>query len=206
MKYLKPVRRLETCQQYRVVITGTPGVGKHSTATFLTKRLIGSSIIDINKVALRHDVFLKNINGQRTDEVNLKKLSKLIEMELQLYDRSIIIGHLAPYVVNPKEITLAAVLRRSPYHLSRTLEHRGYAISKVNDNVMSEILDVSFYDTLRVFGAAKTTEIDTSSMALFEVADIIESTLFRKCDRKIGTTDWLSLICRNGDSNKFLQL
>ena len=206
MKYLKLGRRLETCQQYRVVITGTPGVGKHSTATFLTKKLIGSRIIDINKVAFGHDVFLKNINGQRTDEVNLKKLSLLIEKELQLHDRCIIIGHLAPYVVNPKEITLAAVLRRSPYHLSRTLESRGYAISKVNDNVVSEILDISFFDTLRVFGAAKTTEIDTSNMALFEVADIIESTLFGKCDRKIGTTDWMSLICRNGDSNKFLQL
>jgi adenylate kinase len=206
MKYLELRRRLETCQQYSVVITGTPGVGKHSTAMFLTKKLIGSRIIDINKVALGHDVFLKNINGQRTDEVNLKKLSPLIEKELQLHDRCIIIGHLASYVVNPEEITLAVVLRRSPYHLSRTLENRGYAISKVNDNVVSEILDISFFDTLRVFGAAKTTEIDTSNMALFEVADIIESTLFGKCDRKIGTTDWMSLICRNGDSNKFLQL
>jgi adenylate kinase len=188
-----------------VVITGTPGVGKHSTATFLNKKLVGSSIIDINKVALGHDVFL-NIKGQRTDEVNLKKLSKLIEMELQLSDRCIIIGHLAPYVVNPRKVTLAAVLRRSPYHLSRTLEQRGYSISKVNDNVVSEILDVSFFDTLKVFGAAKTTEIDTSDRALVEVADIIESTLFRKCDRKIGTTDWISLICKNGDSDKFLQL
>jgi adenylate kinase len=196
---------LETCQQYRVVITGTPGVGKHSTATFLNKKLVGSTIIDINKVAFGHDVFL-NINGQRTDEVNLKKLSNLIETELLLHDRCIIIGHLAPYVVNPKKITLAAVLRRSPYHLSSTLEHRGYSISKVNDNVVSEILDVSFFDTLKVFGAAKTTEIDTSNITLVEVADIIESTLFRKCDRKIGTTDWISLICRNGDSNKFLRL
>ncbi|HEY7572017.1 MAG TPA: AAA family ATPase [Nitrososphaeraceae archaeon] len=196
---------METCQQYRVVITGTPGVGKHSTATFLNKKLVGSTIIDINKVAFGHDVFL-NINGQRTDEVNLKKLSNLIETELLLHDRCIIIGHLAPYVVNPKKITLAAVLRRSPYHLSSTLEHRGYSISKVNDNVVSEILDVSFFDTLKVFGAAKTTEIDTSNITLVEVADIIESTLFRKCDRKIGTTDWISLICRNGDSNKFLRL
>ena len=103
---------MEACQQYRVIITGTPGVGKHSTATFLNKKLVGSTIIDINKVALGHDVFL-NINGQRTDEVNLKKLSKLIEMEFQLNDRCIIIGHLAPYVVNPKNVTLAAVLRRS---------------------------------------------------------------------------------------------
>jgi len=196
---------LEACQQYRVIITGTPGVGKHSTATFLNKKLVGSTIIDINKVALGHDVFL-NINGQRTDEVNLKKLSPLIEKELQLHDRCIIIGHLAPYVVNPKNVTLAAVLRRSPYHLSRTLEQRGYSISKVNDNVVSEILDVSFFDTLKIFGAAKTTEIDTSDRALVEVADIIESTLFKKCDRKIGTTDWISLICKNGDSNKFLKL
>jgi broad-specificity NMP kinase len=90
--------------------------------------------------------------------------------------------------------------------LSRTLEQRGYSISKVNDNVVSEILDVSFFDTLKIFGAAKTTEIDTSDRALVEVADIIESTLFKKCDRKIGTTDWISLICKNGDSNKFLKL
>jgi adenylate kinase len=188
-----------------VVITGTPGAGKHSAATFLTKKLKGSRIIDINKVAIGHDVFLKNINGERTDEVNLKELTTLIEEVSELEDRCIIIGHLAPYVVDPKEVTLAAVLRRSPYHLSRTLEDRGYTIKKVNDNVVSEILDICLFDTLKVFGT-KTTEIDTSNIAPFTVADIIISTLLKKCDRKIGITDWISLICKNGDSNKFLQL
>jgi adenylate kinase len=189
-----------------VVITGTPGVGKHSAATFLTKKLNGSRIIDINKIAVKHDVFLKNIDGERTDEVNLKELATLIEEESESQDRCIIIGHLAPYVVDSKEVTLAAVLRRSPYHLSRTLGDRGYTNKKVNDNVVSEILDICLFDTLKVFGIAKTTEIDTSNTAPFEVADEIISTLFRKCDRKIGITDWISLICKNGDSNKFLRL
>jgi len=189
-----------------VVITGTPGVGKHSAATFLTKKLKGSRIIDINKIAVEHNVFLKDINGDRTDEVNLKKLTTLIEEESESQDRCIIIGHLAPYVVDPKGVTLAAVLRRSPYYLSGTLEDRGYTIRKVNDNVISEILDICLFDTLKVFGTAKTAEIDTSNIAPFKVADIIISTLLKKCDRKIGITDWISLISKNGDSDKFLHL
>ena len=186
------------------MITGTPGVGKHSTALLLAKKLKGSKIIDINSVAIDHDVFLRNIRGEKTDEVNIKKLTRLIEEESKSGDRCIIIGHLAPYLINPKEVSLVAVLRRSPYHLSRTLKERGYTIEKINDNVVSEILDICLFDTLKVFGIAKTTEIDTSERTPLQVADIILSTLWKNSDPKIGITNWISLICKNGDLAKFL--
>lgn len=172
----------------------------------LAKKLKGSKIIDINSVVIGHDAFLRDSRGIKTDEVNIKKLARLIEKESKLEDKCIIVGHLAPYLLNPKDVSLVVVLRRSPYHLSKTLKKRGYTIEKTNDNVVSEILDICLFDTLKVFGIAKTTEIDTSEMTPPEVADVIISTLWKNSNRKIGATDWISLICKNGDLAKFLQL
>jgi adenylate kinase len=197
---------VKICKRYRLVITGTPGVGKHSAALLVAKKLRGSEIIDINKIAFGYGAFLKNVKGETTDEVNIKKLTRFIEDESESKDRCIIIGHLAPYVVNPREVSLVAVLRRSPYHLSSTLAERGYTTKKINDNVVCEILDICLSDTLKVFGVAKTTEIDTSEKSLQKVADIIISTLRKNRKRNIGITDWISLIRKKGDMAKFLQL
>lgn len=141
-------------------------------------------------------------------DVNVKKTSKLMADELYKTseDLIIIVGHLAPYVLNPARIDLVAVLRRSPYELTKTLKQRKYTSDKIRDNVASEILGVSLYDTLKTFGKRKITEIDTTGKMPHHIADEIILLLQKKKKKQvIGIVDWLSLIYRRGDLQKFLE-
>ena len=68
----------------RVVITGTPGVGKHTTAKFVANKLgRATKVIDINKIAIDKRAILEKEHWYGVVDVDVKKLTKLIEKELK---------------------------------------------------------------------------------------------------------------------------
>ena len=123
-------------KKLRFVITGNPGVGKHTTAKIIAEKT-DAEIIDINNIAIDN-----NAIGKKTDhgfDVDIKRLVRLLENELKAKGDLVIVGHLAPYVLKPAGISSVAVLRKSPYELEKTLKKRGYRVDKVKENVASEI-------------------------------------------------------------------
>ena len=120
---------------FRLVITGNPGVGKHTTA-FELKKILDLRVIDINDLAIKHHAFLQTLNI----EIDSKKIANIIESKLGESQRTIIVGHIAPYVLKKEWIDLAVVLRKSPYAILSTLESRKYSVEKIRENVASEIL------------------------------------------------------------------
>ena len=191
-------------KKLRFVITGNPGVGKHTTAKIIAEK-INADIIDINDVAIDN-----NATGKKTDlglDVDVKRLVRLLEKQLKAESDLVIVGHLAPYVLRPVGISLVAVLRRSPYELEKTLKKRGYSVDKVRENVASEILGTSLYDSLKTFGKRKVAEFDTTGKAPKETADEILAALQKKSKSKsklIGT-DWLNLVSEKGDMRRFFK-
>jgi adenylate kinase len=196
---------MKTVHMTKLVITGNPGVGKHTSAKMVIKRIGSGTIIDINKVAMSHNALFK----RRTKygmEVDTKKVAKLLASQLeQSKGIVIVVGHLAPYVLEPTRIDLVIVLRRSPYELIRIFEERGYSLHKTRQNVASEILDISLYDSLQTFGKEKIAELDTTPNSPGDTANDIVLLLRQKMSMRIGTVDWLSLVHKNGDLNKFLE-
>ena len=191
-----------------MVITGNPGVGKHTSAKIIAER-INADIIDINEVAIDN-----NATGRKTDlglNVDVKRLVRLLEKLLKTKGDLVIVGHLAPYVLKPSGISLVAVLRRSPYELEKTLKKRGYSIDKVRENVASEILGTSLYDSLKTFGKRKVAEFDTTGKTPDETADEIlaalqKNTKSRSRSRtKLLGIDWLILVSENGDMQRFFK-
>jgi adenylate kinase len=195
-------------KKLRLVITGNPGVGKHTSAKIIAEK-IDAEIIDINNVAIDN-----NAIGKNTDlgfEVDVKRLVRLLEKLLKIKGNLVIVGHLAPYVLKPSGISLVAVLRRSPYELEKTLKKRGYSIDKVRENVASEILGTSLYDSLKTFGKSKVAEFDTTGKTPDETADEIlaalqKNTKSRSRSRtKLLGIDWLILVSENGDMQRFFK-
>lgn len=188
----------------RFVITGNPGVGKHTTAKIIAEK-INADIIDINDVAIDN-----NATGKKTDlglDVDVKRLVRLLEKQLKAERDLVIVGHLAPYVLKPVGISLVAVLRRSPYELEKTLKKRGYSVDKVRENVASEILGTSLYDSLQTFGKRKVAEFDTTGKTPKETTDEILAALQKKSKSKsklIGI-DWLNLVSEKGDMRRFFK-
>lgn len=175
----------------KIVITGNPGTGKHTSARLVAKRL-KAEIIDINKLALENEAV-----GEKTPkglEVDQKKLGRLVAGILKKKGNFVIVGHLAPYVVKPAGIDMVAVLRCSPARLETTLKDRGYIREKVNENVSAEILGISVYDSIKAFGKRKVAEFDTTGKDPEQTADDIIATVQKKKPRRAGAVDWLAVV------------
>jgi adenylate kinase len=189
----------------KLVITGNPGVGKHTSAKCVIQKIGSGSIIDINKLAISHNAIL-NKHSKYGLEVDTKKLAKLLTAQLKVStDLTIIVGHLAPYVLDPADIDFVTVLRRSPYELIRAFEQRNYSIHKIRENVASEIIGVCLYDSLQTFGKEKIAELDTTLKRPEDIAMQIILAVNQKITKKIGAVDWLSLVYQKGDLQKFLE-
>ena len=187
-------------KKHRLVITGNPGVGKHTCAKIIAEKM-GAVMIDINNVAISN-----NAIANKTDrglEVDVKKLIRLLEELLKTEKEAVLVGHLAPYVLKPAGISLVAVLRRSPYEIEKTLKNRGYKVEKVRENIASEILGISLYDSLKNFGKRKVFEFDTTGKKPEQTADEIISALRTK--PKLLGIDWLIPVSEKGDIQKFFE-
>lgn len=185
---------------FRLVITGNPGVGKHTTA-FELKKILDLVLIDINDLAVQHHAFLQTPNL----EIDSRKIATIIESKLGESQRTVIVGHLAPYVLKKEWIDLTIVLRRSPYAILSTLASRKYSAEKIRENVASEILGVILYDSVQCFGKEKIAELDTTQTTSTEICEKIISLIEGKTGRKIGVVDWLSLVNERGDVERFLE-
>ena len=187
-------------KKLRLVITGNPGVGKHTSAKIIAEKM-GTEIIDINEVAIDNNAIAKKTN--RGLEVDVKRLVRLLAKLLKAKKDLVLVGHLAPYVLKPAGISLVAVLRRSPYELEKTLKKRGYTMDKVRENLASEILGTSLYDSLKTFGKRKVAEFDTTGKNPEQTADEILAALHKK--PKLVGIDWLILVSEKGDIQKFFE-
>jgi adenylate kinase len=184
----------------KLVITGNPGVGKHTSAKIVAQKL-DAEIIDLNNVAIDGDAIAKNTS--RGLEVDVKKLGRLLAKMIKPRRDQIVVGHLAPYVIKPAGISMVAVLRRSPYELEKTLEKRGYNVEKIRENLASEILGVSLYDSIKTFGKRKVVEFDTTCKAPDQtVGEILRA--LRKRPMLAGI-DWLTLVSERGDMQEFFE-
>ena len=177
-----------------LVLTGNPGVGKHTVSKKLAK-ILGYEIIDVNKEAVKVGMPKQN----DSIDVDVEKTQRILKEKIS--NKSLIVGHLAPFVVSKELVSMAFVLRKNPYELIQIYEKRNYSNKKKNDNLGSEILGVVAYDSIEKFGEDKTFQINTTSLTVEEVTKKIESVIngtFRG-----DTVDWLTEITTKNDLRKF---
>ena len=178
------------------IIAGNPGTGKHAVAHIVAKK-IGLDIIDINKIAIDKKIFEKR-NGIL--DVDVHKLKKILDKKTS--NKSLLVGHLAPYVVSRDRVEIAAVLRRSPYELELVYKKRKYNKEKLFENLGSEILGITSYDTIKNVGKNKTVQFDTTKKSIVAISKKIEL-LFQEHKVKGDDVDWLSLVLKKGDLQRF---
>ena len=177
-----------------LVLTGNPGVGKHTISKKLAE-ILGYEIVDINKEAIEEGMRKQN----DSIDVDVEKTQRMLKEKIS--DKSLIVGHLAPFVVSKESVSMAIVLRKNPYELIQIYEKRNYSNKKKNDNLGSEILGVVAYDSIKKFGEDKTFQINTTSLTVEEVTKKIESVI--DGTSKGDTVDWLTEVTRKNDLRKF---
>jgi adenylate kinase len=178
------------------IITGNPGTGKHTVAQILSKKM-GLELVDINKIAVEEKTFERRKGALEVDVQKLKRVLDKISSK-----NSLLVGHLAPYVVSRNKVETAVVLRRNPYELERVYKKRKYPSDKIIENIGSEILGITYYDTVKNIGQNKTVQFDTTKKSIANITKKIES-LFLKGSAKGDKVDWLALVLKNGDLQRF---
>ena len=179
-----------------LIITGNPGVGKHTIANLLQEKNGSYQILDISKFAIENGLGEKVEGGIEVDTIKLTNEIKKVVLE-----ETLIVGHLAPYIFDESMIDLVIVLRKNPYDLVDIYKERKYQDSKIKENLGSEILGVIANDALKSFGKEETFEVNTTEktpeMVLNQVNEIIKN-------KKGGDiVDWLSLVAEKNDMNRF---
>jgi len=97
-----------------LVLTGNPGVGKHTVSKKLAE-ILDYEIVDVNKEAVK-------VGMQKQSDsidVDVEKTQKMLKDKIS--DKSLIVGHLAPFVVSKEFVSKVIVLRKNPYDLIQIL-------------------------------------------------------------------------------------
>jgi adenylate kinase len=190
----------------KIILSGTPGVGKHTIATILSSLFDKVPIVDINKIILSENLLISP--HRKNHDVDIQKSFDFLTLLLSKkeYQDSIIVGHLAPYVIDPLLVDLVVILRRSPYELRKIYEDRSYSQTKISDNMVAEILGILSYDSLKNFEFSKLSELEiaTSILPSLSAQKIVDMYGDRK-QRVFGNIDWLPLIQNDPDMLKFLK-
>lgn len=177
-----------------IVITGNPGVGKH-TITEKISEIMKLSIIDINKIAKNSGLLEQNDD---TNDVDVEELEKILKQKIS--DKDIIVGHLAPYVLRKNQVKTMIVLRRSPYDLIPVYNDRKYSEKKIRENTGSEILGIIANDAIDRF-QEKTFQVNVSGKTISEVVKNVMSIIMKNEGNE--EVDWLELVRTNNDLGKF---
>jgi len=194
----------------KVVITGTPGVGKHTIADSLSAALGKIPILDINEIILSENLLISpsENDDNNENEVDIQKSYEFLASLLyeDKFQKSIIVGHLAPYVINSDLVDFVVVLRRSPYELRKIYQERIYSDSKTRDNINAEILGIISYDASKNFEHSKLCELENSSNFIpSAVAQSILEMNSNAKTRSFGFIDWLSLIQSDLEMLKYIK-
>ena len=177
-----------------IVITGNPGVGKHTITHEIAKNL-ELSIIDINEIAKVAGIFEKKKN---TNDVDTTKLKKILKGKIS--EKNVILGHLAPYVLDKNEVKIMIVLRRSPYDLISVYKERKYTDEKSRENAGSEILGIIAHDAISKF-QEKVFQINTSEKSIQETVEKVMNVI--SSNKGNEEIDWLELVTKKNDLKKF---
>jgi adenylate kinase len=88
---------------------------------------------------------------------------------------------------------VAIVLRLDPVILAKRLQARNWPKLKIWENVESEMIDVSLYDSLKVLGKTRVLEIDTTGKRPEELVREILKVLSRNKGWSLKSSpDWLN--------------
>ena len=188
---------MDTKRKYvNLVITGNPGVGKHTIAELFLKHDASYQILDINKFAIENDFGEKIDDGIQVDTTRLKNGIQKLNL-----DKLLIVGHLAPYVLDESDIDLAIILRKNPYTLIEIYKERNYQDSKIKQNTGSEILGVIANDSITSFGKEKSFEIDVTNKTPGRILEKIDGIINNQKGGDI--VDWLRLVEEKNEIGKF---
>jgi adenylate kinase len=190
-----------------ILITGTPCVGKTTTARQLTKEL-DALCINLTELAEKENLTMGKDEKRKTIIINEDKMRKKIREILDKTEKNSVIidGHYAAAVVPKSHVTRIFVLRRNPVELREFMEKCGFQGPKLWENLASEILDVCLVEALREHEKEKVCELDVTGRTVKSVVTEILAVLDSRKKCHVGCVDWLGMLETQGLLDEYLKV
>jgi adenylate kinase len=190
-----------------MLLTGTPCVGKTSTARLLTVKL-NALYVNLTDLAMRNKLVSGKDETRNTIIVDEARMKKKIRSIIQKTDKKEIIidGHYAVNVVPKELVTRVFVLRRDPVELRGLMEHCGFQGRKLFENLASEALDICLFDALKAVGKKKVCELNVTGQSVEETVKEILFLLHHPSKCRVGVVDWLGKLENEGLLDQYVKL
>jgi len=155
----------------RIIITGSPGVGKSSAARGLGKKIKHKVL---NEKAFALDRGIGKWNAEENElviplQAFARELNRLFAREKKV----IVEGHLLCELRLPKA-DFVVIIRLHPELLEARLEARGYKADKVQDNVFCEGIDYCKKHVMRNYKRGKVVEVQSGKTIKETIGNIIK--------------------------------
>lgn len=188
-----------------ILITGTPCVGKTTTAKHLSAKL-DADYINLTEYAKTNALTLDEDKERQTTIINEDAMQQKLTETINSSDNANIIidGHYAHAVVPSLLVSRVFVLRRNPIELRKFMENRGFPSAKLWENLASEILDVCLIESLKEHKKEKVCELDTTGKTVEAIVNEILEVLNKKKRCPVGNVDWLGMLETQGLLDKYL--
>jgi adenylate kinase len=190
-----------------MLLTGTPCVGKTSTARLLTVKL-NALYVNLTDLAVRNKLISGKDEIRNTIIVDEPRMKKKIRSIIQKTDKKevIIDGHYAVNVVPNELVTRVFVLRRYPVELRGLMEQCGFRGRKLFENLASEALDVCLFDALKAVGKRRVCELNVTGQSVEETVKQILFLLHHPSKCRVGVVDWLGKLENEGLLDEYVKL
>jgi len=180
----------------RILITGTPGVGKSTLAKALANKL-KIEVLELSTVAFEEELIISYDALRESNIVDIEGLRETLRKRICAKEDILVVGHLIEAV--PREcIDLVIVLRLHPLELMRRLRNRGYPEVKVRENVEAEVLDYVLIKALERFSKEKVIEVDVTDRDVSSGVSLLLKALSNPESFKPGKVDWIRALESEG--------
>jgi adenylate kinase len=188
-----------------ILITGTPCVGKTTTAKALAIKL-SAEYINLTDFAKTYNLTLGEDKERGTIIVDEEKMQQTLGETIDaLQNANIIIdGHFASAVTPTQHVAHVFVLRRNPKELKTFMEKAGYSGSKMWENLQAEIIDVCLGEAVEVH-AGRVCELDVTGKIVEEVVGEILDVLEKRKNCFVGIVDWMGTLEVEGILDEYLK-
>jgi adenylate kinase len=188
-----------------ILITGTPCVGKTTTAQALAAKL-DAEYINLTDYAKQNNLTLGEDKERNTLIINEEKMQETLSQTIDNSTNSNIIidGHYASAVTPEKHVAQVFVLRRHPKELKEFMKKRGYSGTKLWENLQAEIIDVCLGEAVEIH-AGRVCELDVTGKPVETIVEDIIAVLEKRKNCLVGQVDWMGTLENEGTLDQYLK-
>lgn len=171
----------------RIILTGTPGVGKSKLALLFAARLRYNRL-DLNATIVKDKLYSGYDRQRRSYITDMRRVIGYLRKTTAKGDW-IIDSHLA-HLLPKGLVDVVLVLRCAPIELEKRLKTRRWPEAKINENIEAELIGLIAWEARQKHD--KVYDIDTTSKSVKQVVGIVEKVLKDRGEGYRKQIEWLS--------------